>query len=125
MPLIKGIHALYFTPKASELRTFMRDKLELPFTDTGDGWLIFDFPEGDLGCHPSTKKSYSISFYCDDIEETVAALKKRGVKFTSKMSEQTWGYLTHFKMPGDFEVELFQPKYRKKSRAGLAKKPRS
>jgi predicted enzyme related to lactoylglutathione lyase len=115
MPLIKGIHALYFTPKADELRAFIRDKLGMPFTDTGDGWLIFDFPEGDLGCHPSAKKSYSISFYCDDIGKTVEALTKRGVKFTSGISEQTWGYLTHFKMPGDFEVELYQPKYRKNS----------
>ena len=110
------MHTLYFTPKARELREFIRDKLELPYTDTGDGWLVFDVPEADLGCHPSERKFHSISFYCDDIEKTVRALKKREVEFTTGISEQSWGYLTHFKMPGNFEVELYQPKYTKRSR---------
>jgi len=114
--MIKGMHALLYTPKAAELRAFIRDKLGLPFTDTGEGWLIFDVPEADLACHPSEEVFHSISFYCDDIKKTVADLKKRGVEFTSGISDQGWGLLTHFRAPGGMEFELYQPKYRKESR---------
>jgi len=113
--MIKGMHALFFSPQADEMRTFIRDKLRFPYTDTGEGWLIFDVPEADLGCHPSDETYHSISFYCDDIEKTVKELKARGVKFSSGIRDQSWGFLTHFKMPGNIEVELYQPKYKKKT----------
>lgn len=111
--MIKGMHGLFYTSKPEELRAFIRDKLRFPYTDTGDGWLIFDLPEGDLGCHPSDKAYHSISFYCDDIYRTVEELKSRGVEFTSGISDEGWGLLTHFRMPGDMQVQLYQPKYRK------------
>ena len=113
--MIKGMHALFYTPKAEEARVFIRDKLGFPYTDTGDGWLIFDVPEGDLGCHPADKAFHSISFYCDDIHKTVEDLKSRGVEFTSGISDEGWGLLTHFRMPGDMKVELYQPKYEKRT----------
>ena len=111
--MIRGMHGLFYTPKPEELRAFIRDKLGFPFTDIGDGWLIFDVPEADLGCHPSDKAFHAISFYCDDIKQTVAILKSRGVEFTTGISEQSWGWLTHFRMPGNLEAELYQPKYAK------------
>ena len=111
--LIKGMHGLFYTPEPEKLRAFIRDKLGFPSTDTGDGWLIFDMPEADLGCHPSDRAFHSISFYCDDISKTVRDLKSRGVEFTTGITEQSWGLLTHFRMPGDLEVELYQPKYTK------------
>jgi hypothetical protein len=119
--LIRGIHGLFYTPKAEELRTFIRDKLGLPYTDTGEGWLIFDFPEADLGVHPSDVTMHSISFYCDDIKKTVQEMKSRGVEFTSGIMDQEWGKLTHFRMPGNMEVELYEPKYDKKARVKLVK----
>jgi len=114
--MIKGMHGLFYTPKAEELRTFIRDKLGFQYTDTGGGWLIFDLPEGDLGVHPSDRVSHSISFYCDDISKTVEDLKSRGVEFTSGITDEGWGMLTHFRMPGDMEVELYEPKYEKRAR---------
>ncbi|TMI37229.1 extradiol dioxygenase [Candidatus Bathyarchaeota archaeon] len=111
--MIKGMHGLFYTPKAEEVRAFIRDKLGFVHTDTGEGWLIFDIPEADLGVHPSDKVSHSISFYCDDIHKTVEDLRARGVEFSSGITEEEWGSLTHFRMPGNMEVELYQPKYTK------------
>src|SRR2546425_243274 len=52
MIMIKGVHTMFYSSKADELRAFFKDKLGFPFTDVGQGWLIFDLPEADLGCHP-------------------------------------------------------------------------
>ena len=112
--MIKGMHGLFYTPNAEEVRAFIRDKLGLAHNDIGEGWLIFDFPEADLGVHPSDKAYHSISFYCEDIHKTVAELKSRGIEFSSGITEESWGLLTHFRMPGNLEVELYQPKYEKR-----------
>ena len=107
---------MLYTPKPDELREFIRDKLGIPSTDTGEGWLIFDLPEADLGVHPSERASHSISFYCDDISKTVEVLKSRGVEFTSGIIDQGWGLLAHFRMPGGADMELYEPKYEKRAR---------
>jgi hypothetical protein len=117
--MIKGMHGLFYTPKAEELRTFIRDKLKLSYNDTGEGWLIFNMPEADLGVHPSDKEYHSISFYCDNLTKTIEELKSRGVEFTSGVSDEGWGLLTHFRMPGNIEMELYQPKYEKKAQHRL------
>ncbi|OLE90869.1 MAG: hypothetical protein AUF79_07985 [Crenarchaeota archaeon 13_1_20CM_2_51_8] len=113
--MIKGMHGLFYTPNPEEVRAFIRDKLGLTHNDIGEGWLIFDLPKADLGVHPSDKAYHSISFYCDDIHKTVEDLKSRGVEFSSATTDEGWGLLTHFRMPGDLEVELYQPKYEKRS----------
>jgi hypothetical protein len=34
--MIKGVHAMFFTSHAEEMRAFIRDKLKFPFTDVGE-----------------------------------------------------------------------------------------
>jgi predicted enzyme related to lactoylglutathione lyase len=110
---------MLYTSKAEELRAFFRDTLRFPFTDVGGGWLIFDLPEADLGCHPAGTPggartgTHYLSFYCDDIQRTVAELRERGVEFTDGITDVGYGLATHFRVPGDFELELYQPSYRK------------
>jgi catechol 2,3-dioxygenase-like lactoylglutathione lyase family enzyme len=123
--MIKGMHGLFYTPNAEEVRAFVRDKLGFEYNDIGNGWLIFDVPAADFGIHPSNKPYHSISFYCNDIHQTVEELKSRGVEFTSGIDEEEWGLLTHFRMPGNLEVELYQPKYSKRpGRKGLKTRPK-
>jgi hypothetical protein len=106
----------------SALRVFLRDKLGFSCTDVGGGWLILDLPEADMGCHPADKAdgapsgTHDISFFCDNIERTVAELKARGVEFTGPIIDQGYGLVTHFKVPGNFELQLYQPRYTKKAR---------
>ncbi|MGH9918389.1 MAG: VOC family protein [Nitrososphaerales archaeon] len=116
--MIKGMHGLLCTPEPDALRAFIRDKLGLHSADIGEGWLVFDLPEADLGVHPSKRVSHSISFYCDDIAKTVEELKSRGVEFSSGITEQGWGLLTHIRMPGGAEKELYEPKYAKRAQVG-------
>ena len=119
--MIRGIHGLLYTSDAQATREFIRDKLQLPHTDVGEGWLIFDLPEGDLGCHPIDESGappavrHEISFYCDDIRGTVEDLRRRGVTFKSPVANHGYGFVTYFSMPGGIEVQLYQPKYVKRT----------
>jgi predicted enzyme related to lactoylglutathione lyase len=116
--MIRGMHAMFYSSQAEELRTFLKDKLGLAGTDVGGGWLIFNAPEADLGVHPTEGEGVpsgtaDISFYCDDIEQTVTELRSRGVEFTQEVEDHGYGFVTHFKAPGDFKIQLYQPKYSK------------
>jgi hypothetical protein len=92
--------------------------LGLSGTDVGGGWLIFDPPEADLGVHPTDGKEVAsgtadISFYCDDINGTVRDLQSKGVEFTQEVEDHGYGFVTYFKVPGGFSVQLYEPKYEK------------
>ena len=50
----------------------------------------------------------------DDIEQTVTEFKARGVEFTEPISDQGYGLVTRFKVPGDFTLQLYQPRYEKR-----------
>jgi catechol 2,3-dioxygenase-like lactoylglutathione lyase family enzyme len=119
--MITGVHTMFYSSKAEELRAFLRDKLDFPYTDVGDGWLIFDLPPAEMGCHPietpdaQPSGTHYISFYCEDIHETVAELRGRGVEFTDDVNDVGYGFAIHFRVPGGFELELYQPRYRKES----------
>ena len=116
--MIRGMHAMFYSSEANALRAFIKEKLSLPSTDVGDGWLIFDAPEADLGVHPTEgadppSGTADISFYCDKIQETVEELKGRGVEFTQDIEDHGYGLVTYFKVPGGFKVQLYEPRYKK------------
>ena len=116
--MIRGVHTMFYSSEPEALRAFLRDKLGFKGHDVGDGWLIFNLPEADMGVHPADAAegapsgTPNISFYCDDIEKTVAELKGKGVEFTKPVEDHGYGLVTFFKVPGDFEVQLYQPKYK-------------
>lgn len=116
--MIRGMHAMYYSSKAAELRAFLRDKLGFHGTDVGGGWLIFDAPMADLGVHPTEgmqvpSGTADVSFFCDDIHGTVRELESRGVVFAQAVEDHGYGWVTYFEAPGDFRIQLYEPKYRK------------
>lgn len=116
--MIRGMHAMFYSSEAQALRIFIKEKLAFPATDVGEGWLIFDAPEADLGVHPTDTAgppsgTADISFYCDRIEETVATLQGRGVEFTQAIEDHGYGLVTYFQVPGGFKVQLYEPRYKK------------
>lgn len=114
--MIRGIHGMFYSSKDAETRAFLRDKLGLPAHDIGGGWLIFDFQQGDLGVHPidhgGVAGQHDISFFTDDLEGTVADLKKKGVD-ADPIADHGYGFVTHITMPGGVRVQIYQPKYAK------------
>jgi hypothetical protein len=120
--LIKGMHAMFYTTEAEELRRFLRDKLELRCADAGDGWLIFQTAESELGCHPAEPGksapagTHDVSFYCEDVQATVQELQARGVEFEGGIEDHGYGLVTRFRMPGGVSAQLYQPRYSLKFR---------
>jgi catechol 2,3-dioxygenase-like lactoylglutathione lyase family enzyme len=116
--MIRGLHGLLYSSDAEASRAFLRDKVQLPHTDVGEGWLIFDLPEADLGVHPidhgASPGKHDLSFYCDDIQGTVAELEGRGVVFKHPPQDHGYGWVTYFDIPGGITVQLYEPKYSKK-----------
>lgn len=117
--MIQGVHTLFYSSQPEALRAFLRDKLGWHSIDAGHGWLIFDVPEADMGVHPTEgtdgtpSGTRDVSFYCDDIEGTVADLKAKGVEFTQDIEDAGWGLVTRFAVPGGFDIQLYEPKYPK------------
>ena len=112
--MIKGVHAMLSSTDAAKTRAFFRDVMGLPFYDSdGQGWLMFTPPEADVGVHPAERPGHSISFYCDDLQATVAELKAKGATFLQPVREEDWGFVAMLEVPGAGEVELYQPKYGK------------
>jgi predicted enzyme related to lactoylglutathione lyase len=124
--MIRGLHGLFYSSQPEATRAFLRDKLRLPYSDVGGGWLIFDLPEADVGVHPVESGglpagTHDVSFYCDDIRGTVADLRARGVQFKGEIADQGYGWVTYFTLPGGVEVQLYEPKYVKRPTAKTGK----
>jgi catechol 2,3-dioxygenase-like lactoylglutathione lyase family enzyme len=113
--MIRGMHGLLYSSDPEATRSFFKDLVRLPGTDVGEGWWIFDFPEGDLGVHPvddpKDAGKHDVSFYCDDIAGTVKALAARGVTFTGDVEDHGYGLVTYFSAPGGITVQLYEPRY--------------
>jgi catechol 2,3-dioxygenase-like lactoylglutathione lyase family enzyme len=119
--MITGMHTMFYTSEPEALRAFLRDTLGFKGTDVGGGWLIFEMPQAEMGCHPAENVegvrsgTPYISFYCDDIHATVSELKGRGVEFVGEIRDVGYGLTTNFKVPGGFEIELYQYRHKDES----------
>jgi catechol 2,3-dioxygenase-like lactoylglutathione lyase family enzyme len=109
--MINGVHAIINAQEVDKARAFFRDVLGFPSIDVGEGWLIFALPPAELGVHPAGETSHELFFLCDNLDATIKELKDKGVEFTSEVSEQTWGRLTAFRVPGAGQVQLYEPKH--------------
>lgn len=113
--MITGVHAMLYAHNVDAARAFVRDVLGFPSVDAGRGWLIFALPPAEYAMHPTDGPAdpvrHELYFMCDDIEATVADLKRKGVEFTSPISDQGWGLVTSFKFPGAADMGLYQPRH--------------
>lgn len=114
--MIAGAHTLVYAEDAEQARAFFRDVLGFPSVDVGEGWLIFALPPGEVGVHPGPGSGrrvgdHELSFMCDDVERTVAELEQKGVEFVSPISDEGYGLVTRFKVPGAGEIALYEPRH--------------
>ena len=108
--VIIGSHVIVLSKAPEADRRFFADVLGQPHVDAGGGWLIFKLPPAELAAHPSDgQPGQALYFMCDDLEATKRDLQAEGVEFTEDISEERWGRLTHFRLPGGSEIGLYEP----------------
>ena len=110
--MIMGSHVIVYSRDAEADRVLFADVLAQPHVDAGGGWLIFKVPPAELAVHPSNGPTgQELYFMCDDLEATMSQLQAKGVKFTSDVSEERWGRMTRFRLPGGGEVGIYEPRH--------------
>ena len=109
--MIIGAHSIIYSTSPDVDRAFLRDVLELPSVDVGDGWLIFALPPAELAVHPAERDGvHELYLMCDDVEALVAEMQKRGVA-CSPLQNQGWGLLTAVTLPGGGKLGIYQPRH--------------
>lgn len=109
--MISGIHAIIYSKQAERLRAFLRDVMQFPSVDAGQGWLIFALPPAELAVHPAEDSYHELYLMCDDIQATTEQLKTKGVQLAIPIADQGWGLLTRLRLPSGDEIGLYQPKH--------------
>jgi catechol 2,3-dioxygenase-like lactoylglutathione lyase family enzyme len=113
--VIAGAHTLIFADDAERARAFFRDVLGFSSVDAGDGWLIFALPPGEFAVHPGPGwgevSQHQVFFMCHDIEATMEELRRKGVEFVAPITDQGYGLMTRFAVPGAGEMGLYEPRH--------------
>ena len=112
--MINGMHAIIYTKEADAVRDFFKKTLKFSHVDAGRGWLIFGLPPSEMGVHPidgPERASYEMYLMCDNLEKTVAELKKKGVNFPRQIIDAGWGKVTAIELPGGLELGLYEPRH--------------
>ncbi|MEU0838554.1 VOC family protein [Streptomyces sp. NPDC005962] len=112
--MINGAHTIIYASDAEAARSFFRDVLEFPHVDAGNGWLIFKTPPAEMAVHPTDPHAagaVELFLMCDNLTDTVAELKDKGVEFTTEITEQRWGLVTTLAVPGAGAIGLYQPQH--------------
>lgn len=115
-PVIAGAHAIVFADDAEAARAFVRDGLGLNSVDAGDGWLIFALPPTEIAFHPGPGWGLGVGeqllfLMCHDVHRAVADLEGKGVEFVAPITDEGYGLVTRFKVPGAGEMGLYEPRH--------------
>jgi hypothetical protein len=124
--MLTGAHVIIMSSQAETDAAFMRDVLELPHVDAGEGFLIFGLPPAEIAMHeaePSARGTHELYLICDDIHAFVEKMTSQGVACES-IAERGWGTATSITLPsgiklGVYEAHHARPAAKKKAAKAL------
>ena len=114
---IIGAHMLLYSSEPDALRKLLGTAFGFKSVDAGGGWLIFELPPSELGVHPAegpTSASgvqHQVTFMCDNVHDTIAELRSKGVQFEGEPEDAGFGVTAMMKFPGDLHVMLYEPRH--------------
>ena len=110
--MITGMHAIFYTKRASEMYAFLKDVLDLRYVDAGNGRLFFAAPPTELAVHQidDGDPQHELWLICDDIAATVAQLENKGIA-TTPVADRGWGLVTTLELPGGDTLGLYEQKH--------------
>lgn len=120
--MITGAHSIIYSKDPEADRAFLRDVLQLPHVDVGDGWLIFGLPPAEVAVHPSRKNDvHEFYLICDDVAAFVKEMKKHKIA-CGEVANMGWGMLTQVTLPGGGKLGVYQPRHARPKPVKVAKK---
>jgi len=85
--MITGAYSIIYSTDPEADRSFLRDVLQCPPIDVGDGWLIFSLATAEVAVHPAdTNSNHELYLMCDDI-------------------------VVRIKLPGGGSLGIYQPRH--------------
>jgi hypothetical protein len=109
--MINGAHIIIYSTDAEADRAFLRDVLELPYVDSGEGWLIFGLPPAEVAVHPAEMNGvHEFFFMCADIDAFVGRMQKLEVP-CEPLKDLNWGRLTYLTLPGGGKIGIYEARH--------------
>ena len=109
--MLIGAHSIVYSKNPEADRAFLRDVLELPNVDVGEGWLIFGLPPAEVAVHPSEENDvHEFYFMCRDVNEFVEAMRDHGIACES-VADRGWGLVTQIVLPGGGKLGVYEPRH--------------
>ena len=109
--MINGSHIVIYSKDPEADRAFFRDLLKFPSVDAGQGWLIFAMPQTEAAFHDAENNArHELFLMCDDVAATLKDFKSKKVN-VSDVTEQRWGKLATFTLPGGGKIGIYEPKH--------------
>ena len=109
--MIIGAHSIIYSKDPEADRAFLKDVLELPNVDVGEGWLIFGLPPAEVAVHPSRQNGlHEFYLMCEDVGAFIKAMKKRSIQ-CEPPQDMGWGVLTQLVLPGGGKLGVYQPRH--------------
>lgn len=109
--MIIGAHTIIFSKEPEADRIFLKEVLNLPYVDAGEGWLIFGLPPAEVAIHPHKRNNvHQLYLMCDDIEKFITEMKSLHVACDEPV-EAEWGLLTNISLPGGGKLGVYQPRH--------------
>ena len=122
--MIIGAHSILYSKRPEADRAFLRDVLDFPHVDVGEGWLIFGLPPSEVAVHPSDENDvHEFYLMCADIDDFVTRMERAQVA-CAPVRDMGWGRLTQVKLPGGGALGVYEPRHAR-PKSAKAKKARA
>jgi hypothetical protein len=109
--MIIGAHSIINSTNPEGDRAFLRDVLNLPHVDVGEGWLIFGLPPAEVAIHPADRNDeHEFYLMCDDVQAFVEEMQQRNI-YCGPVQDHGWGILTQVSLPGGGRLGVYQPRH--------------
>lgn len=109
--MIIGAHTIIFSRDPEADRVFLRDVLQLPNVDAGEGWLIFKSPPAEIAVHPNKRNNlHKLYLMCEDIQAFIEEMQCNHIA-CSEVVQADWGLSTEITLPGGGKLGVYQPSH--------------
>ena len=106
--MFNGAHVILYSRDADADRAFLRDTLDFPSVDAGNGWL----PRAEVAAHPTdTQPKHELYLMCSDIEKVLSECSAKGVEVVEQASDQGWGVLASIRLPSGAPLLIYEPRH--------------